>query len=776
MSFVERQSPEATVYAYIQDPVYGSQQRKLVEILGFNSVSATISMSGPGSANITIPNYKSSLIRYVSYDSIKELETEGRGKETTDRNISNRIASTTTLFPSVWRDTLVDTVDPKSSGNAAKNTIKSSRSFGNVVRDTNSIDIIKDKYIMHSVPVFNTMDPIFIDFKGQDGFWYAGFTGLISRVVDDYTKTGNQSITLVCGDPTMLFDNISLVSGWNRLAVSEQQTNLSDFIYSTEFNVQASKHAAFKTIFQKYDSVVDIILAVVDTAQNLWRLDDQFGENIGVTAFKYDTSKVYEYNGISARRGSAQEVSDIENMNPEFFKDAYKLKEKHYIYTGEKLYSRTPFEGKKYIFVDPLIKEFDNIFIHKLLSNSLSLYKDSLQSTDAVLNDLAAKMLCYKHFDANGNLIFELPRYNAFPNLFDYGGRSTASVIRHQAPKTGRPPKREPRKTTVSEGETEKSVATRSNTTVTNLRNLNNYPNGSAYVRRQRPDGSYITSLKEGAEVIVGTTITKKYKKEKAKFLSVQPKETIHLTGSEDTAIVIPILGEDGYITVDQKELDEYSWYTLNFHGKNYMISHDDFISFNTSQDESKVFTVAATDTTYPYMEKVSDNLRFSTHSLYGVAVANYDSLAKYGVRRFQTQTLYNVIWPTPSHIIGSRVLSYQAKAILDRMNAQVDSGSIQVKHRPELQVGRTFINQLRMKSYLIMSTTNSWSPGGEHSTTLNVSYGHPVYKALEMPWTAIFSEPDVFGFKNGLASFTTIKNVRENGELKPDEELKDVE
>jgi hypothetical protein len=126
-----------------------------------------------------------------------------------------------------------------------------------------------------------------------------------------------------------------------------------------------------------------------------------------------------------------------------------------------------------------------------------------------------------------------------------------------------------------------------------------------------------------------------------------------------------------------------------------------------------------------------------------GASSAPVELLAKLGIRRFNIANLYNVDWGGVK--IGSLILSYISSFILERQNAQWDSGVIQLMHRPEMQLNRTFVIPLRWKSYLITGISNSWSMGGKHSTTLTVSYGHPIHQTLEFPWTAIEAEKKVF-------------------------------
>jgi len=770
----ERQNPNARVLAYIKDPVFGNN-RRFVEILGFTQINTTLSNSGQGTATIIFPNFKSSLMRYISDDAIKEFNNLYTGLSNTNDKAKDFMTTLSkkgrsNFFHDIWNDLVINKSEFDPISYDKGNFKDYNRSGGSLSEDTRNVSSVIREGIVYALPFLDLFDPIFVDYKGQDGFWYAGFTGVVSRVGDNCTKTGDQSLTIGCRDLSALLDNVSLVSGWNRFSSQEAASPLREFVYSTEANLQSAKNAAFQNIFgaEKFKSVVDIILEIVRTAQELWTLE-KFGDTVGVEAFRFDTSKVYTYNGISSRRGSTQYaggdfdidsfqyIDSVENMNPENFIKPYGLETRSYMYDKSSTKSD---RGQKKIFVDPLIREFDNIFIHKLLSKGLSLYKDSLKSADEIISDIVAKMFAYKYFDANGNMIIELPKYNAFPNLEKYGGRSTATAIRHrQPPKNDKTP---PRNITafVSGPPIPTLYGFANNngvrkTSVEELKKLNNYPNNTAVFKPVTRNGRNTYHLIPGAEVIVGKeTINSSIDPLKDfKNATVEPKEVINLDSLSD--------GPD------------YVWNTVLFHGKNYILTHDDFISFNTSIDEAPLVTITATDAVFPYLEKSSDNLLFSTAAMHGVSVADFDTLAKLGVRRYQTQNIYNVRWP--NNVVGARVLSYQSAAVRERVNSQADSGTIQLNHRPELQVGRTFINPLRMKSYMIMGITNSWSQGSIHSTTLNLSYGHPMHKTLEMPWTAIFAEPSAFGFENGIASFNTINPVNSQGEIKSNDILEEA-
>lgn len=140
------------------------------------------------------------------------------------------------------------------------------------------------------------------------------------------------------------------------------------------------------------------------------------------------------------------------------------------------------------------------------------------------------------------------------------------------------------------------------------------------------------------------------------------------------------------------------------------------------------------------------------------------------GVRRYQVLDLYTGL--DPKGPIKSRFLSLQCGAILERANAQADAGSFQLQQRPDLQLGRTFINPLRWKSSLITGISNTWSPGGAHTTTLTCTYGHPVHKTLESPWAAVQAEPKLFFGEGNLEKFSPLgpdgKPLGTTGDIEP--------
>lgn len=675
MSLTEKATPKARVLAYVRNS-YTNNERKFVEIKGFRQVSTNITTNGSGTATVTFPNYKSMFMRFVDLTSINDRESQNQGAETTNdlgplyiNALTNDVSHP--YFSRLWDDLVLNRGDKSLVGDLMEfNNV--SRSRGNLIIDNKKevMSEVHDAGITYAFPFIDLFDPIFIDYMGQDGLWYAGFTGLVTRISDSYARTGDQSLTLQCRDYSVLLDNVSLITAWNRLTTRETQTNIYKYIYGSDANADAAR-TAFTDIFSKYNTVEEIILNVIKTAQEMWRLDDYSEEyNIGVKAVKFDTTEAYEYHGISARRGSIYAPSvggDPTNMNPDDFKavNKYEFLPKHYMWDTQTSL------GNKKIFLDPLLKRFDNVFIHKLLTTNLELFKDSMKSADQILSDLAAKMLANRYFDANGNLIIELPKPNALPDLMAYGGRSQASAILHEA-----------------------------------------------------------VSLKTGGP--------KNY---------IKPLQTTPLIEGIHEA---------------------YDWSTLFFHGSNYVLSSDDFVSFNTTIDEAPLYTIATMGQLPPYLANIDVNLQDSSTYYRGVGTVGFDMLAKLGVRRYQMQTIYNAKFPDKNNT-ADRVLSYQSAAILERVNSAADSGTCQLLQRPELQLGRTFILPTRMKSYVITGINNTWAPGSRHTTTLTLSYGHPIHKTLEVPWSAVFAEPHVFGFDEpGDNPFSKVTAVDAKGNQKP--------
>lgn len=793
----ERNAPKARVFAYIKDPVYGgngkNSTRKFVELNGATSINSNISMSGMGTATVTFNNFKSSRLRFINENSVllEEQETLYNNGVATSVGAASEFINTITqesdtYFKGLWNDMVFS--DGTTEINKQSWAL-GSQSRADLVADSSAMNIrnkIRGEYkpgeieqytTIHALPFLNNFDPIFIDYIGQDGLQYAGFTGLISRISDSYTKTGDQSYTIQCNDLTTLLDNVSVVSGWHREGVAETQAGLADALYSSEANKDAATSAAFTNIFSsdKYNKVTDIILALVKTSQEMWRLDNVDIPDVGVKAFMFDTSQVYEYNGLSGRRGSVQHIIDnsgnseqhytqeAQDIKPETFANKYDLYKQHYMYmnvpeTEGKLRPSENVHSLKRIFVDPLIMQMDNMFIHKMLSNSLSLYKDSLKSADSIINDICAKILAYKYFDANGNMIIELAKYNSIPNMVKYGGRSTGVVVTHKDPDADNKAKTVTKTVTtakIPKGYTKLKFASKYGMKVDEFIELNNgYTNSKVFV--------YIKEWKTGEKNY--------YVLREGAVARVKPFEVTE-TQEPVKRIKKLTVESDGSKVLDKTDT-AYKWSTTLFHGKNYVLTNDDFVSFSTTIDEAALTTLVATDANYSYLDTVSEDLRLSSAQLHGVAIADKGKIATLGVRRFQTQNLYNVAWPKYEQ--GARVLSHMSAAVMARMNAQADSGTIMLNHRPELQLGRTYMNPLRMKSYLIMGINNSWSPGSDHTTSLTISYGKPLHQALETPWSAIYSEPKVFGFKD-VAEFRSLIAANAHSNVKKDEKLKKI-
>lgn len=662
----ERYTPEAKVYMLIKDPLYGGSKRKFVELLGFKNVTTTLTMNGVGSANVTFDNHKGCLMRYFSSTTVKNVEKRNNDNKTTNGyavefldKISKEDTSGQNLYSALWKDTIVTQVGVGQQSVFAENKapIEFSRNAQELYspKEQNQAFKVNDKRLIYALPFVEKFDPIFIDYRGQDGYWYAGFTGFVSSINENYQKTGSQTLTISCGDMNLLLDNVSMVTAWNRFA--SQEKTLQDWVYKSEANVDASK-SAYTTIFsdKKFEKITDIILKVLDTAQYMWQFTGM-PKDSGLRQIMLDTDQLYNYYGLSARRGSIQYANDDPETTDDFLnkftEEQYTLEKKHFYYDDDPEVNT----GKKSVLIDPLIMKMDQVFIHKMLSNSLSLFVDSMKSANDILNDIVGKMFAYKYFDANGNLIIELAKPNNFPNLEKYGGRSIVTAIRHE-------------------------------------------------------------SSTDGVSDFKGY---------------IKPSHVVTLTAPSDS--------------------EDYEWLSLYFHGKNYILSFDDFIGFTSTISEQPLITVATTEAAFAYIQ-ANGQITNSLANLKGVAVASPDLLSKLGVRRYQAQCLYNVIWPSKE--AGSRVLSFQSAALLDRVNNIADAGTIMLQHRPDLQLGRTFINPLRMKSYLITGITNSWSIGGNHSTTLTLTYGKPLHKTLETPWSAIYAEPNVFDFED--VSFTGLK------------------
>lgn len=722
MPTVERTPPKARVLAYIKE-YYPDGPKKLVELKGVKSVNTSQVNSGIGTATITIANFKSSNIRYLGYQELTDAASNEQRATINSYGaeyIANKLTEEYT-----WRDQTL---------NLASTSIFSNTDWG--FAGINSEELgsqIKNSKICQSQPFVNLFDMIFVDYLGQDGFWYAGFSGLVSRVGDPRQTTGNQSLTLQCKDYGVLFDNTSLVTSFNMLNVAERNQRLRAFIYSTDEQLEASK-SSYTNIFSAYDnSIEQVILEIVRRAQDMWRLDIMPDEGVGVKGLLFDTEKVYTYEGTSNRRGSIwhpQIMGDVDQMKPEYFKKYYDLKKYHYMYDNSKSsqksgktprgYRPVSGVGDKKILIDPLIRELDQLFIAKMLNNTFTLFNDSLKSANEMLDEIAGKMMAYKYFDSNGNLIFELPKYNALPNLDKYGGRGESTVIKHSS-------------VSIDYG----------NEDIWRVCILNG---------RGEPETVFASYLDSASAVKASQALNRE--KDRSDITVYKDSVVGGLKITEDNKNGKQILAKSAEKTTEGTL--EHTYSTLNFHGINYVPSPDDDVGFDTSIDESTLITQSSIMADYSFLG-IDPEIKNTTLSLYGTAVESYDLLSKIGVRKYQSQNLYNVKWP--NSIIGARVMSYMAAAVLSKINASADSGTAQFNHRPELQIGRTIIDPKRMKLYYITGVSQSWSQGSPIVTTLTLDFGHGIAQTLEQPWLSIAVEDAIFSASDLAQSKAIDKN-----------------
>jgi hypothetical protein len=540
---VGRATPKARVFIYMKDKLAGdgSGKRVFVELVGFKSVNTNLSMSGMGTATIAIPDMKSALIRFISKETLDDIAV-GKGKERHNDICKHYfdfiVNDPSKLFSTMWDDTVITRGDKSANLGAYVVDMKTwSRSRAELLKKG---DIQKqlnvDNGLIYALPFIDVFDPIFVDYLGQDGFWYAGFSGLITRIGDSYYRTGQQSLSIQCKDYTCLLDNVSIVTAWTRFTKADQFNSVTDFAMSSEANVKASV-SPFDNIFAEFPTVNEIIRQVVERAQDMWTLpniaNNNFGVHFGLDSSGnkikiFNTMEVKKHEGMSARRcnSTASYGTSLDD-----FRGYHDLTPDDYL-------------SPKLILLDTALYNMDNEFIHQMLNTNLSLFKDSLQSGDQILNQLVAQMFAYKHQDANGNLIFELAKYNALPNFMDYGGRGSATVLRHKA---------------------EEAVKVIENNSTT----------------------TFINSKGEKTTVVDQSASSFKTKKLTMPYCAVRGTVSFGIdpTGTKfdnDTNKFFPMdASETGFSG------ETISWYALKFHGLNYIMSPTDFAGFDTARDES---------------------------------------------------------------------------------------------------------------------------------------------------------------------------------------------
>jgi hypothetical protein len=268
---------------------------------------------------------------------------------------------------------------------------------------------------------------VFIDIKGQDGYWYAGFSGVISSI-DDTVRAGDvPAVTITCKDAwrifamseinlqigpaaiedTILFDIQRRAGDFNGLGVSTILDNLDGVNVIKRvmsFSQAAVAYQAYKTLVAAQRpstgvATTDINVNFPNVAdppafkrENFFH-DTAFWDIDGSSGFVAEQP----YFGLSTLRrvvgrpdgaGIPEQGTDIANLSASFLVDGN-------IRTGATAY-----------------------VYQRLIRRVLEPFQTQKVVGDALVKKVADSSFFDVFVNGNGDVVYQIPRYNNFPGSF----------------------------------------------------------------------------------------------------------------------------------------------------------------------------------------------------------------------------------------------------------------------------------------------------------------------------------------------------------------------
>jgi len=184
----------------------------------------------------------------------------------------------------------------------------------------------------------------------------------------------------------------------------------------------------------------------------------------------------------------------------------------------------------------------------------------------------------------------------------------------------------------------------------------------------------------------------------------------------------------------------------LYYHGRNYLIGDESLLSWQITHDEKNVLTHVAVPIALNFV-----TLPQALQAMEGVAgtVFHPDLERKFGTRMVTGP-------PIITNSFNKQLAEVLAEGILRRSNNTLESVSLVLNTRPDLQLGRTAYLMERRRLYYITSIQNRLIWGQEFKTIVRGEYGHHPTSPIGDPWLLImFGDKfkPVFGPTSGGAS-----------------------
>ena len=328
-------------------------EKTFVRYTGFDQVSSNLSINGVGSATVNFPNKDLMYLKGVNWPGWA----------------SAKLAEITVL-----KDAFVKFENESSAFNVQ----------------------VPNSYFRNNkllVPRIAPFDLIWIDYRGRNGQWYAGFSGVVTGYKETIRPGVTPGFAIMAKDFRRLLQFTPIVTGLNNLA---EVSNLNNIL--TNFQEGSP---VIENVFATKSNPAEIIQEVLATVNAMLRM--------------------------SAGGGVGEEGP---TLNPPFWEVDIFGEFTKYVYGPPTWFD--PFHGRDIenptqgeYYKSPLGNAYyDSIFnldqpsVYKFLIRAqLGMYTIDTQNALNILSQIAQATLSFIYLDQAGNLRYEYPRYATIPSL-----------------------------------------------------------------------------------------------------------------------------------------------------------------------------------------------------------------------------------------------------------------------------------------------------------------------------------------------------------------------
>jgi len=509
------------------------------------------------------------------------------------------------------------------------------------------------------------MQRIFLDIQGEDGLWYAGFSGIISKIDDSYQVEGEPTLVLACKDMLRLFsmsEILTTAAVWTLLIPEIQQRQNADASPAWS-NILATEKASdlivrVSKIVQETYCYPAALLAAQDLAVELAFSEDHFwfkenfwdfGEASTESIALYETppSSLFDLPGaepaVPIPTGGMQTIRRYDGVPYDGADCLRRIRGKT---PGAGIDEETTLDMlRANIWIDAYARESQETHIYQQAIKSVfDLFQPQKTRADAICRRVAEFTYSDWFATTNGDIVYQATK-------------------------------------------------------------LNNIPGSIATVTREVP---------------VDRT---------------KPSAKKRILGRKPMSLARPIISPE--ISYDFSPAPEYM--PVKAHRLNYVITDFTLKGWTLSESEETIFNFVQAPAGFE-MEVPSGPI-LNVTVLTGVA-GNSESQWRYGVRLVESSRIYNNTLLSGKDqkgiSIGRPLLDLIAQLLLVKLQYRADTGTVHLRNRPDLDLGKTLLLFERQKLGYIDSLSLTLTKGQSISVTLGLTYVHDLSDAVPNPWVIV--------------------------------------